>query len=62
MSNGKIHPNSREVKNVGKVWVTMKYSTIHIVWPGFENLHIYRNVNCGDLGTIIPETTCSEIN
>ena len=50
MINCKIHPNSREVKNVGKVWVTMKYSTIHIVWPGFENLHIYRKVNCGDLG------------
>lgn len=36
-------------------------SSIHIIWPGFENLHIYGNMTSGNSGTLIPETTCTEI-
>lgn len=55
-------PIPETLKCGGNVHNNEKYSTIHIFWPGFENLHIYRNMSCVNLGTIIPETTCSEIN
>lgn len=35
-------------------------SDIPIIWVGFENLHIYRNMTSGNSGTIIQETTCRE--
>lgn len=42
--------------------IIMNYSTIHIFWLGFENQHIYKNMSSGNLGTVFPEITGSDIN